>query len=154
MPHADYKVGEDPDEIAMEDEVAQEVICSSVCATVEKSEGCFIVTRQVREVPTGLEESEMEIEEWCPSNMAPTEKHGPNGPELGGSTEKGLDARFVDSTGIASIEIHHVKGHCENDKPITAVSGSTEPAGGDAINAKQNSEPLAPPTVQEKCMQV
>ncbi|XP_017312536.1 uncharacterized protein LOC108258434 isoform X2 [Ictalurus punctatus] len=151
--HADYKVGEDPDEIAMEDEVAQEVICSSVCATVEKSEGCFIVTRQVREVPTGLEESEMEIEEWCPSNMAPTEKHDPNGPELGGSTEKGLDARFVDSTGIASIEIHHVKGHCENDKPITAVSGSTEPAGGDAINAKQNSEPLAPPTVQEKCMQ-
>ncbi|KAF4075428.1 hypothetical protein AMELA_G00234510 [Ameiurus melas] len=150
--HAD-KVDEDPDETATEDEVDQEVICSSVCATVEKSEDCFIVTKQVQEVPTGLEESEMEIEDWCPSNMAPTEKHDPNGPDLGGSTEKGLDARCVDSTGIASIETPHVKGHCVNDKPITAVSESTEPAGRDAIDAKENSEHLAPPTVKENCMQ-
>ncbi|KAB5523694.1 hypothetical protein PHYPO_G00155470 [Pangasianodon hypophthalmus] len=153
--HADNKVDEDPDEIATEVEVAQEVICSSGCATVEMSEGSVIVTNEVQKIPTNLEESEMKIEEQCPPNMAATEKHDTNEPELSGSTEKGLDPLFVDILDIATIassEIQNAKGHGENDKPIPAVSESTEPARGDTDNAEKISETIAPPAGQENHM--
>ncbi|MCJ8748191.1 hypothetical protein PDJAM_G00162090 [Pangasius djambal] len=148
--HADNKADEDPDEIATEVEVAQEVICSSGCATVEMSEGSVLVTKEVQEVPTNLEESEMKIEAQCPPNMAATEKHDPDGPELSGSTEKFVD--ILDIATIASSEIQKAKGHGENDKPIPAVSESTEPAGGDADNAEEISETIAPPAGQENHM--
>lgn len=151
--HADNKVDEDPDEIATKVEVAQEVTCSSICAAVEISEGSFLVTKEVQEVPAGLEESEIETEEQCPSKMAPTEEPESDGPELSESIEKGLDPFFFENISIAeiaSIEIHNAKGHSENDVPIPAVSEGTEPAD----NTKAISEPMGPSTDQENHMHV
>lgn len=151
--HADNKVDKDADEIVTEVEVAQKVSKNSICATLEMSEGSFVVTKEVQEVPTGLEESEMEIGEQCPPRMAASEKPEPNGPELSESIEKGLDPLFVDNLGIAeiaSIEIHNAKRRSENDKPITAVSEGTEPAD----NAKEISEPIVPSIGQENHVHV
>lgn len=139
--HTDNKVHEDPDEIAAE--VAQEVSCGTTCAEVEVSEGCVMVTKEVQAVQTGLEECEIEIKEKHPPNLAATEKHKPNSPDLSGSTEKGLDHMGILEV-TSTYETQNEKGQGENDQSAKAVSQSMDNSG-DAEDSKEISEPLAPP---------
>lgn len=155
--HADNQVDEGPGEFTTEVEVGQEVSSSSNCTTVEMSEGTVLVAKEVQEAPAGLEESETKLEEQSPPSMAAIEKPDPSGTDLSGPTQKGSDRLFVDSVEVAatsSIEIDDAKGHLENDEPITAVSTSTEPGGGDADSTEGISEPAVPPAAQENHMHV
>ncbi|KAK3510370.1 hypothetical protein QTP70_005662 [Hemibagrus guttatus] len=145
--HTDNKVHQDPDEIAAEVEVAQEVSYGTTCARVEVSEGSVMVIKEVQAVLTGLEESEMEIEEKHPPNLAATEKHEPNSADLSRSTEKGLDHMGILEV-TSTYETQNEKRHGENDQSVTAVSESMDHSGGDAEDSKDISEPLAPPAGQ------
>ncbi|XP_060716483.1 uncharacterized protein si:ch211-286b5.2 isoform X2 [Tachysurus vachellii] len=136
----DDKVDEDLYVIAAEVEVAQEVSSSSICARVEVSEGCTIVNKEVKMVPSGLEECEMDIKEKHPPDLAAIEKHDPNRPDLG---LKPLFVDIMDTLQFASTyETHNAKTRGENEE-------STDHTGGDAEDAKDISEPLAPPAGQE-----